>query len=72
MIFVGVAGIRDPPRPEVKASIELCKQAGIRVVMITGDNQATANAISQNIGIFENPEGNSLTGEEFEKLKEAD
>jgi magnesium-transporting ATPase (P-type) len=40
--------------------------------MITGDNQATANAISQNIGIFDDPEGNSLTGEQFEKLNEHD
>jgi Ca2+-transporting ATPase len=52
LCFVGVCGIRDPPRPEVKGSIEKCRRAGIRVVMITGDNQETANAIGTSIGIF--------------------
>lgn len=68
MIFIGVAGIQDPPRAEVKGAIDTCKAAGIRVVMITGDNFATANAISKSIGIFDNENGNSFTGEEFESL----
>lgn len=70
MIFVGVAGIQDPPRSEVKGAIDKCKAAGIRVVMITGDNFATANAISKSIGIFDNEKGNSYTGEEWENLNE--
>jgi len=71
MIFVGVTGIQDPPRTEVKGAIETCKRAGIRVVMITGDNFETANAISKSIGIFSNEAKNSYTGEQWENLSEA-
>ena len=71
MTFVGVTGIQDPPRSEVKGAIETCKRAGIRVVMITGDNFETANAISKSIGIFSNEAKNSYTGEQWENLTEA-
>jgi len=73
MVFLGLCGIKDPPRPQVKGAIELCKQAGIRVIMITGDKKETANAIAREIGIFsvdEDITNKSFTGAEFFNLSE--
>ena len=52
LTFVGLVAIRDPPRPGVSESIDVCKQAGIRVIMITGDAKATAVAIAKDVHIF--------------------
>ena len=68
LIFVGLQGMMDPPREEVKEAIRKCARAGIKVVMITGDNQITAKAVAQEIGIS----GKSITGSELEKLTESD
>jgi Ca2+-transporting ATPase len=69
--FVGLIGLIDPPREGVRDSISECKQAGIKVVMITGDHVATASSIAQDLGIIEpsKPHHNRvMSGEELDIL----
>jgi len=72
MVFVGLVGIVDPHRDEVPAAITRCKDAGIRVIVITGDKRETAEAICKNINVFypgQDLSERSLTGREFNSLK---
>ena len=52
LTFIGIMGIIDPPRVEVKHAINTCHEAGIRVIMITGDHKLTAKAIAKDLGIY--------------------
>jgi Ca2+-transporting ATPase len=66
MTFVGLAAMMDPPRKETKNAIRLCKEAGIKVVMLTGDHPITAKAVASQIGLV----GDVITGEQIDKLTE--
>ena len=68
MTFLGLVGMIDPPRPEAKAAIERCEQAGIRVVMITGDHPLTAQAVARELGLFK--AGRAITGAELEDMSD--
>ena len=70
LTFVGLIGMIDPPRPEVKQAIQTCKQAKIRTVMITGDHPLTARFIANELGISDN--GNVMTGQDLDELSEED
>jgi len=69
MVFVGMMALYDPPRPEVSAAIERARGAGIEVVMITGDNEETAESISSQIGLLRKGEL-ILTGKQVEKYSD--
>lgn len=67
LIFVGLVGMIDPPRPEAKDSVKVLKQAGIATIMITGDHKDTALAIAKDLGIAED-ENQCITGSELNEL----
>ena len=75
LTFLGIVGIQDPPRPECKAAITDCRKAGISIIMITGDNKATADAIAIDLGIIKAGDElpgakKSFLGKDFEQLSE--
>jgi Ca2+-transporting ATPase len=69
-IFIGIMSMIDPPRPEVKDAIAVCRKAGIRVVMITGDHKLTATAVGKELKLIDenHAEEQVLTGEQLEKM----
>ncbi len=66
LIFIGLTGMIDPPKPEVADAVRKCEDAGIRVIMITGDHKLTAQAIARQVGIGERV----LTGEELDNMSD--
>ena len=71
LVFCGLIGMIDPPREGVKEAIGVCKRAGIKTVMITGDHILTAKAIAKDLGILRNGEL-AITGQEIDKLTESE
>jgi len=67
LIFLGLVGMIDPPRPEVKGAIKLARKAGIRVVIITGDHKLTATAITKELGLF-GSDSVAISGDEVDKM----
>ena len=69
LVFVGLVGMMDPPREEVKEAVRKCHEAGIKTVMITGDHKLTAVAVARELGMIQG--GEALTGEELGKMNDA-
>ncbi|MBL7127289.1 MAG: HAD-IC family P-type ATPase [Dehalococcoidales bacterium] len=67
LVFVGLAGMADLPREEAKEAVRLCRQAGIRVVMITGDHKVTAESIARQLDL---PAGRTVTGSELKQMSD--
>ncbi|MBS6628459.1 MAG: cation-translocating P-type ATPase [Clostridiales bacterium] len=70
LVFVGVAGMIDPPRREVAESVQICRRAGIRTVMITGDHMVTAQAIAKELGIY-CADSSVVSGDALEKMTDS-
>ncbi|MBE6999840.1 MAG: calcium-translocating P-type ATPase, PMCA-type [Ruminococcaceae bacterium] len=71
LTFLGLVGMIDPPRPEAKAAVAVCRRAGIKPVMITGDHVVTASAIARELGILEEGD-NAITGTELDAMTDRD
>jgi Ca2+-transporting ATPase len=71
LIWLGLVGMLDAPRPEVRVAVAKCRAAGIRPVMITGDHQLTAQAIAQDLGIVD-ADAQCLTGQQLQHLSQAE
>ena len=70
LTFLGLIGMIDPPRPEARQAISVCRQAGIKTVMITGDHPNTAMAIAKELQMFNNDSNRALTGCELDSLSD--
>ncbi len=72
LTFAGLAGMEDPPRPEVSAAIATCRAAGVRVIMMTGDGELTARSIARQIGLAGDGEGTVITGPALDGMADTD
>jgi len=70
LIFLGLVGMNDPPRPEAKSAVEICGKAGIRVLMVTGDHPLTARAIASELGILKG--GKVVSGRDLEGMNDGE
>ena len=68
LVFAGLAGLEDPPRPEVPEALRKCREAGIRVIIITGDHPRTAAAIAREIGLVRSDSPTIITGEQLRRF----
>ncbi|MBR5127347.1 MAG: cation-translocating P-type ATPase [Roseburia sp.] len=71
LTFLGMVGMIDPPRPEAKEAVKICRKAGIKPVMITGDHVVTASAIAKELGILQ-PGDKSITGTELDAMTDSE
>ena len=71
LVFLGLVAMYDPPRPEVAAAVEKCRRAGIRIVMITGDDGLTAESIARRLTLVQSERPRIITGSELESLDDA-
>ncbi len=68
LVFAGLAGLEDPPRPEVPEALRKCREAGIKVIMVTGDHPRTAAAIAREIGLLQSDHPTIITGAELRRF----
>ncbi|MGQ9681859.1 MAG: cation-translocating P-type ATPase [Anaerolineae bacterium] len=72
LTFLGLVAMMDPPRPEVARAVELCHQAGVRIIMITGDYGLTAESVARRVGIVKGDRVRTVTGVELEQMPESE
>ncbi|MDA9440205.1 ATPase [Bradyrhizobium sp. CCBAU 51745] len=72
MTFLGLVGLEDPPRPDVPNAIARCREASIKVIMVTGDHPDTARSIGREIGLARSPSARVVTGRQLQELSNAD
>lgn len=72
LVWVGLVGMIDPPRPEAKMAVRRCHRAGIRVLMVTGDHAGTARAVAREVGLVKPGQDQVLTGRELSRLSDAE